>query len=155
MKVSQSTRDPYSYQTYCKCGAPLTVAFSQGNYDGRLRWSESYRCRACGDAIEADGIGLLGDRCRQIVIAHDGSHACAISGRDRAMCVAASLRAVAEVSLERIAPIMKSIPGEIIHGTQAEMEWLVFHFNARCGNVAAVQPGSGGWSITALKNLRM
>ena len=134
----------------CKCGGKLQIGVSQYGRDERLRWSESVSCSGCSERYEADGSGLAGEKARAAIMAEAGQWVLAATdGASRARIVV-RLRELLGFGLREASSLMALMPGDIVHGTPVEMQWLSRQVNAKCGNVTSVRPGTGGLSIAEI-----
>jgi large subunit ribosomal protein L7/L12 len=93
--------------------------------NGRLVWYSSYKCPFCGACIEADDEGLLPEEIKKVFIETEGLWNLVIKENEAKKAkIISIIRQALNLSLIEAGQLAKHIPGTIMHGTRAEMEWL-------------------------------
>ncbi len=108
-----------------QCGASAKTYYAQRCGDGALTWSASYRCDACGNAVEADGGEELPESVRSVFLIERGTWRLMLmdaAGRtlDLVLALARALRITSKAALERV----NAIPAYLAEGTNVEMRCL-------------------------------
>ena len=107
------------------CSADCSRGIGQSFAPGKLVWSESLHCSACGCAIEADDSGFPPPEIRDLLIAAHGLWALQVelTGIER-ISACKILHCDLNTDFADV-PVMKNrIPGIVYVGTKTEMQWL-------------------------------
>jgi len=108
------------------CAAPIEWEVSQTVFNGRLAWSASYYCAACGDGVMVDGWDEPPDDVREALIAEDGLRRVRLD-RDRQQPSRVALMSVFRrrgASLSRASELVAEVASAGLTGTFAEIELL-------------------------------
>jgi hypothetical protein len=107
------------------CGRQTDVRIGQAISGNMLYWNQGSRCDSCNYQLEADGFGFPPEELRQMILQQDGKWDLIIEASTPGKTRAASfLRAVLNLSIPEAVEIIRTIPGVVFSGTQAEVEWL-------------------------------
>ena len=135
------------------CGHEADRCFSQRHDGIRLFWSESVRCRNCGNAIEMDDDGFPPAEVREQLLADDGRYALlVIEDSTRRLHVGKILHCDLDTTLEEVRRMKDRMPGRVYTGTRVEMDWLSnrlggFGYSASLERVAN-DPGSASIDLS-------
>ena len=107
------------------CSAACSLGVGQSFAPGELVWSESFRCTACGSAIESDGHGFPPPEIRDAIIASDGLWGLNVdlTGSER-LSACKILHCDLNTDFADVPAMKNRIPGIVYVGTRTEMCWL-------------------------------
>lgn len=118
------------------CGSLAIDYFGQCISDGRLRWSTSLRCVVdSSHAVEGDGWGLAPADLRASALAAHGTFELVVEQDSDRVGTTRTLQKALALTTPIAARLMKRMPGRVVSGTEAEMQWLCDAL--RGSNVAA------------------
>jgi hypothetical protein len=107
------------------CGAELEAAVGQAVVRHRLYWHRSFSCQHCGAQIEEDGYGIPPHDVRFAILRDEGEWTLVLDDlAERTTLALKLIRQALGLSLVETAAVRKHIPGAVLDGTQAEMQWL-------------------------------
>ena len=111
-----------------KCSGESSASVGDLMFDGRLVWYESFWCPSCGTHLEIDGHDAAPEEIRKAILAQEGEWSLLVeeTGKRRLLALKV-VRTVLGLSLDEIGTLRTKIPGPLLKGTQAEMEYVRFH----------------------------
>lgn len=124
------------------CKHELIIYLGQSVKNFELVWYETQICRNCNYTTEADGSGFPPDWIRKLLLSRDGLWCLAIDVVDKGELnkIFMRLRKQLKISLKDLSLLKTVIPGPIISGTKAEMEWLLLPLKQSGITVVNVRP---------------
>ena len=107
------------------CGHERDLSVGQAVVHQTIVWHASYSCTHCGQQCEEDGRGPAPLYIRQRILEENGRWELVVKTRTDNLARAIKvLRHSLAWSMNDVMAHKKLLPGPVLTGTQAEMEWL-------------------------------
>ncbi len=107
------------------CGELGQVTVADHAVGFELRWSTSFRCETCGEAVEADDVGRMPEEFRARVIARSGLWAARTAAVTDAKTVASVLARGLGLRLDEALSRARAPNRQVVVGTRAEAQQAV------------------------------
>ncbi|NEO87515.1 MAG: hypothetical protein F6J87_25125 [Spirulina sp. SIO3F2] len=113
------------YESCGQCGREIMMNVGQSVFDQALMWHVSYCCPYCGEQLEADDRGLPPEDIRSTILAVEGRWQLVVPATgDQKLNTIKVLRARLNLSLNEAIKLKSKMPGVVVIGTKAEVDWL-------------------------------